>query len=103
MKNFDQASFTEALASDKPVLVDFWAAWCMPCKIFAPVFEELADEMKEVADFGKVNIDDHGELASQYSVTSIPTLILFKGGEEVERIVGVKPKEMISEVIKKHA
>ena len=83
-QNFEQ----EILNSDKPALVDFWAPWCMPCRIV----EEIAEEMQGKAVVGKVNVDEEGELAMQFGVASIPTLIVFKGGKEVKRVVGVQSK-----------
>jgi thioredoxin 1 len=87
-QNFEQ----EILNSDKPALVDFWAPWCMPCRMIAPIVEEIAEEMQGKAVVGKVNVDEEGELAMQFGVASIPTLIVFKGGKEVKRVVGVQSK-----------
>ena len=78
--------------SDKPVLVDFWAAWCGPCRAVAPVMEELAAEYEGKAVIGKVNVDDEGELAAKFRIMSIPTVMLFKGGRVVEKVVGARPK-----------
>ena len=87
-QNFEQA----ILNSNKPALVDFWAPWCMPCRMIAPIVEEIAEEMQGKAVVGKVNVDEEGELAMQFGVASIPTLIVFKGGKEVKRVVGVQSK-----------
>ena len=87
-QNFEQ----EILNSDKPALVDFWAPWCMPCRMIAPIVEEIAEEMQGKAVVGKVNVDEEGELAMQFGVASIPTLIVVKGGKEVKRVVGVQSK-----------
>lgn len=87
-QNFEQ----EILNSDKPALVDFWAPWCMPCRMIAPIVEEIAEEMQGKAVVGKVNVDEEGELAMQFGIASIPTLIVFKGGKEVKRVVGVQSK-----------
>ena len=87
-QNFEQ----EILNSDKPALVDFWAPWCMPCRMIAPIVEEIAEEMQGKAVVGKVNVDEEGELAMQFGVASIPTLIVFKGGKEVKLVVGVQSK-----------
>ena len=87
-QNFEQ----EILNSDKRALVDFWAPWCMPCRMIAPIVEEIAEEMQGKAVVGKVNVDEEGELAMQFGVASIPTLIVFKGGKEVKRVVGVQSK-----------
>jgi thioredoxin 1 len=87
-QNFDQ----EVLKSAQPILVDFWAEWCGPCKVIAPALDELADEYVGRARVGKVNIDEHQSLAAKYGIRSIPTLLFFKGGEVVEQMVGAKNK-----------
>lgn len=87
-QNFTQ----EVLQSPAPVLVDFWAEWCGPCKMIAPVLDELADEFAGRVRIGKVNIDDDQSLATQYGVRAIPTLLLFQGGEVVQQMVGTKSK-----------
>ena len=86
--NFEQ----EVLKSTTPTLVDLWAAWCGPCRLIAPVVEELATTYNGKLKVGKLNVDDHPQVAAQYGVMNIPTLLLFKGGKEVDRIVGVQPK-----------
>ena len=86
--NFD----TEALKSATPVLVDFWAEWCGPCKMIAPVLDELAEEYAGKVRIGKVNIDEHPALAAQFNVRAIPTLLLFKGGQVTEQMVGARSK-----------
>ena len=90
--NFEQ----EVIQSPTPVLVDLWAAWCGPCRLIAPVVEELAGTYAGKVKMGKVNVDDYPQLAAQYRVMNIPTLLLFKGGQEVDRIVGVVPKQELS-------
>jgi len=82
-------------------LVDFWAEWCMPCKMMAPVLNSTADELRGNASIGKLNIEQHQSIATQYKVRSIPTLIMFKNGKEINRFVGVKTKEFLLKEINK--
>jgi len=94
------ANFEEVvLKSDKPVLVDFWAAWCGPCRMVGPVIEEISDEYSEKAVVGKVDIDSNQEYAAKYGVRNIPTVLVFHNGEIVGRQVGVAPKNTYTEVI----
>ena len=90
--NFDQ----EVVQSSTPVLVDMWAAWCGPCRMIGPVVEELAGAYQGKMKVGKLNVDDHPSVAAQFRIMNIPTLLFFKGGQEVDRIVGVVPKEELS-------
>lgn len=83
------------------VLVDFWASWCMPCKLLTPVINEIAEEVNDIAKIGKLNVEEQKEIASRFSIRNIPTLILFKNGKEVERFVGVKTKGFYLKQIKK--
>ena len=94
-ENFEQ----EILKSDKPVIVDFWAAWCGPCKMLSPVVDQLAEELEGVK-VGKINIDEQMELAEKYNVSSIPCVVAFKNGEEVNRSVGLVPKQKLVDLLK---
>jgi len=90
------ATFDEEIGSaDAPVLVDFWAEWCGPCKMIAPILEEIADEQGDALKIAKLNVDEAGAVAQRFEVMSIPTLILFKDGEPVKRVVGAKPKQAL--------
>ena len=89
----------EVTKSDKPVLVDFWAVWCGPCQMMAPILHELETEMPDV-QIGKVNVDEQMDLARQFRVVSIPPLIIFKNGQEVQRMVGVTSKEELKDALK---
>ncbi len=92
--NFESATFdADVIKSNVPVLVDFWAPWCGPCKMIGPIIEEIAGEMGEDVKIGKVNVDNNQELAGQFGVRGIPTIMIFKGGEVAASFVGLRPKE----------
>jgi thioredoxin 1 len=93
--NINQNNFKEIVNSDKPVLIDFWAPWCGPCRMQAPIIEDVAEEMGEEAVIAKLNVDENPELSSKFSVMSIPTLVIIKNGKVVDQKVGVTPKSTL--------
>ncbi|MGM5488512.1 MAG: thioredoxin [Nanobdellota archaeon] len=95
-ENFEQ----EVKQSDVPVIIDFWASWCMPCKMFGPIFEDVAKEMEGKAKFVKISTEEAPELANQFSVMSIPTIVFMKDGQEVDRAMGMMAKDALIEKVK---
>ena len=103
VKEVSDSSFEkEVLGASKPVLVDFWAEWCAPCRMLAPTVAAVAEHYGETATVVKLNVDDNPSTAQRYGIKGIPTLILFRDGKEVERVVGATSKESISKMIDKH-
>lgn len=103
VKEVSDGSFEkEVLGSSKPVLVDFWAQWCTPCRMLAPTVEAVAEHYRESANVVKLNVDDNPTTAQRYGIKGIPTLILFREGKEVERVVGATSKESITRMIEKY-
>lgn len=101
---FTDANFqAEVLDASEPVLVDFWAPWCGPCKLMLPTIEELADEYGSKVRIGKLNTDENPQTASSHKITAIPTVLLFKGGDIVDRFVGVTPKDKFAASLDKHS
>jgi len=102
MEHLTDAGFATSIQGDIPILVDFWAAWCAPCRMLAPILEELAGEYKGRVRVAKMNVDEESAAAQQYGIQSIPTLLLFKNGEVADKVVGVVPKEALSRLLEKH-
>jgi thioredoxin 1 len=91
----------EVLESEQPTIVDFWASWCGPCRMIAPVFEELSSQYSGKVKFAKVNVDENPKIPANYGVRGIPTLIMFKGGKVVDQVVGAVPKNQLENIVKK--
>ena len=96
IENLTDENFESAVASsDKPMLVDFWAPWCAPCKQIAPILEEVAEEMGDAVKICKLNVEEHQQVAQKFGIRAIPTLLIFRGGEKVDELVGMSSKEDI--------
>ncbi len=103
MENITDADFESTISSsDIPILVDFWAEWCMPCKMIIPALEELSSEYEDKIKIIRMNVDENTDTPQKFGITGIPTLIIFKNNEAVETLVGALPKPQLEEVIKKH-
>jgi len=100
--NVSDQSFNSEVESTGTVLVDFWAPWCGPCKMIAPILEELSNDLGDSVKIAKVNVDENPESASRFGVMSIPTLILFKDGQPVDKVVGLNSKDALKNMIAKH-
>lgn len=100
MKEITQANFLEeVIHSDELVVLDFWAPWCGPCKMIAPIMEQLKNSYGDRVKFGKLNVDDNPRIANDYKITSIPTIMMFKKGEIVDTSIGFKPKQLLERII----
>jgi thioredoxin 1 len=102
IKHTCDATFAQDIQGETPVLVDFWAEWCGPCRMVAPVLEQIASEQADTLRIAKLNVDDNPEMPARFGVTGIPTLILFQNGKPVERIVGFRPKPQLLDILQRH-
>jgi len=103
MREFTDSNFVEEVVNYNGItVVDFWAAWCGPCKMLAPIFEELDAELGDKIKFGKVNVDDNPSIANQFKIANIPTILVFKNGNVVDTLVGFRPKQELKTVIEKY-
>ncbi|MBI2618820.1 MAG: thioredoxin [Ignavibacteriales bacterium] len=93
---------TEVIKSEKPVLVDFWAEWCGPCRMVAPIVEELAKEYQDTLKVGKVDVDSNQKVSEEFGIRSIPTLLIFKNGKVVDQVIGAVPKRALTDKLSKH-
>lgn len=101
MKEINDKEFYEIIKNDSVTVVDFWAPWCGPCKMLAPVLEEVSLELKNI-EFAKINVDEHQEAAGEYGIMSIPTLLVVKNGEILEELTGFRTKEALKEILSKY-
>lgn len=102
LTELNDKTFVDAIAEDGLSVVELWAGWCMPCKIFAPIMLELSEQMDGKAKFYKLNIDNYSAIAQKYNITSIPTVLLFRAGEVVDESIGVRGREDMTSLIEKH-
>lgn len=102
LREFKESNFDAALAEGKPVLVDFWAPWCGPCRMVGPFIEQIADEFEGKAIVGKVNVDDEPGLAARFGIATIPNILVFSNGELVEQAVGARPKAAFVQMLEKY-